>query len=53
MDMRTGVFIDDAIFNELSFLNRFSGLLVLLDQNYKAYLGLLETNQKLLMLLGE
>lgn len=53
MNMRTGVFIDDTIFNELSFWNRFSGLLVLLEQNYNAYLELLETNQKLLELLIE
>jgi len=51
MDMRRGVLIDDSIFDELFFLNRYSGLLVLLDQNLKAYIDLLEKNESLLELL--
>jgi hypothetical protein len=53
MDMRTGAFLDDSIFNELSFWNRFNGLLVLLNQNSTAYNELLGKNQLVLEMLED
>jgi len=51
MDMSKGIFLDTSIFGELTFINKYSGLLVLLDQNYRAYEQLLEENKKLTELL--
>lgn len=51
IDMRMFVVMDDNIFTELSFLNRFSGLWALLNQNLEAYMELLENNQRLMKLL--
>lgn len=51
IDFRTLEVIDSSIFNELSFLNRLSGLWALLNQNLSAYTELLEENKILLNLL--